>query len=162
MRGKWVWWRMLDSCKLEWGDGYDDLEREADRWTKGMVDKGKKHGDEMTTRLHENRDRGHAEWRRVHGYKHNGQATSRHTSTSSQRLCLVVCNLGYLLTVKAWRKLKRHVLIITENPDSSHKEAMAWRFTESSWDFGALSMHSGRKRKQGDNRITIRRRTWRL
>ena len=46
-------------------------------------------------------------------------------STSSRRICLVVCNLGYLLTVKAWRKLKRHVLIITENPDFSHKEAMA-------------------------------------
>ena len=46
-------------------------------------------------------------------------------STSSQRICLVVCNLGYLLTVKAWRKLKRPVLIITENPDSSHEAAMA-------------------------------------
>ena len=22
MRGKWVWWRMLDSCKLKWGNGY--------------------------------------------------------------------------------------------------------------------------------------------
>ena len=46
-------------------------------------------------------------------------------STSSRRICLVVCNLGYLLTAKAWRKLKRLVLIITENPDSSHKEGMA-------------------------------------
>ena len=186
----------------------------------------------MTTRLHENRDRGHVEWRHVHGHKHNGQATSRCASTSSRRICLVVCNLGYLLTVKAWRKLKRFVLIITENPDSSHKEVMAWSFTESSWDlsmlrwvrnqilqpsrhwshlhskgyhssqnalsyydesishfnsdlkilptdhhtiecqvplqpklcldFGALSMHLGRKRKWGDNRIATGRRTWRL
>ena len=92
----------------------------------------------MTTRLRGNRDRGHAEWRHVHGHKHNGQATSRCASTSSRRICLVVCNLGYLLAVKAWGKLKRPVLIITENPDSSHKEAMAWSFTESNWDFGML------------------------
>ena len=26
MRGKWVWWRMLDSCKLEWGNGYGWIE----------------------------------------------------------------------------------------------------------------------------------------
>ena len=36
MRGRWVWWRMLDSCKLERGNGYDDLEREVDRRTTGM------------------------------------------------------------------------------------------------------------------------------
>ena len=116
----------------------------------------------MTTRLHENRDGGHAEWRHMPGHKYNGQATSRCASTSSRRICLVVCNLGYLLTVKAWRKPKRPVLIITENPDSSHNEAMAWSFTESSWDLWALSMHSGRKRKQGDNRIATRKRTRRL
>ena len=92
----------------------------------------------MTTLLRGNRDRGHAEWRHVHGHKHNGQATSRCASMSSRRICLVVCNLGYLLAVKAWGKLKRPVLIITENPDSSHKEAMAWSFTESNWDFGML------------------------
>ena len=132
MRGKWVRWRILDSYKLEWGNGYDDLEREVDRWTMGMVDKEKNMGMRWRHACMRIEIRGHAEWRHVHGHKHNGQTTSRCASTSNRRICLVVCNLGYLLTVKAWRKLKRPVLIITENPDSSHKEVMAWSFTESS------------------------------
>ena len=42
---------MPDSCKPEWGNGYDDLEREVYRWTMSMVDKGKKHGDEIDDTL---------------------------------------------------------------------------------------------------------------